>query len=126
MLSKRETVLDFVANQYGVTAEYPFKDDLETAVLRHSNGKWFGIIMHVREDRLGLSGSEKRWVINLKNHPEVIMGLKCADGFLPAYHMNKEKWFTALLDGSVDDGLLFALIDESYNIIGLKTKNKRK
>ncbi len=121
----KEDIFEFVSNEYGVTPEYPFADDFETAVLRHSNGKWFGIIMSVRECRLGLKGDKERWVINLKNHPEAVSSLLGADGFLPAYHMNKEKWFSALID-TVDKNLLFALIDESYNIITLKTKNKRR
>ncbi len=122
----RKTVLEFVSNEYGVSPEYLFKDDLYTAVLRHPNGKWFGVIMRVKRDRLGIYGDGYVDIINVKNHPELISNLVLADEFLPAYHMNKEKWISVILDGRVEKGMLFSLIDDSFNIIGQKTKNKRK
>lgn len=60
-------------------------------------------------------------VVNLKNIPEMIGGLRKNDGILPAYHMNKEYWITVLLDGTVEKQTIFNLIDISYDL----TKNKK-
>lgn len=37
-------------------------------------------------------------------------------GFLPAYHINKEKWISILLDGSADAELLKDLLDMSFQL----------
>ena len=55
-------------------------------------------------------------VINLKNIPEMIGGLRKEEGILPAYHMNKEHWITVLLDGTVLKEKICELIDLSYEI----------
>ena len=55
-------------------------------------------------------------VINLKNIPEMIGGLRKEEGILPAYHMNKEHWITVLLDGTVDKEEIFDLIDISFEL----------
>ena len=35
----------------------------------------------------------------------------------PGYHLNKQHWITLTLDGSVEAGLVQALIDESYRLV---------
>jgi predicted DNA-binding protein (MmcQ/YjbR family) len=55
-------------------------------------------------------------VLNLKNIPEMIGGLRMKTGILPAYHMNKEHWITVLLDGTVAKQKIFDLIDISYDL----------
>lgn len=37
--------------------------------------------------------------------------------------MNKDKWISILLDGSVSKEEIFPLIDESYNLVMPKAKN---
>ena len=38
------------------------------------------------------------------------------DGFFRAYHMNKEKWISIVLDGTVPNEEIFALIDLSFEL----------
>lgn len=40
--------------------------------------------------------------------------------------MNKDKWISILLDGSVSKEEIFPLIDESYNLVMPKAKNAQK
>jgi predicted DNA-binding protein (MmcQ/YjbR family) len=35
----------------------------------------------------------------------------------PGYHLNKRHWVTLTLDGSLDPGMVEALIDESYRLV---------
>jgi predicted DNA-binding protein (MmcQ/YjbR family) len=35
----------------------------------------------------------------------------------PGYHLNKRHWITVVLDGSVPDDLLHALVDDSYDLV---------
>lgn len=66
--------------------------------------------------KLGIAELGKIDFINLKNDPNLITSLRREPGILPAYHMNKEHWLTALLDGSVDTELLKALIETSFEM----------
>ncbi len=42
--------------------------------------------------------------------------LREQSGYLPAYHMNKERWITIRLDGSVPEEEIKNLIDMSYHL----------
>lgn len=72
--------------------------------------------MDVTEDKLGLSGDRLVDALLLKCDPILVGSLRGERGFLPAYHMNKEHWVTVLLDGSVEDGRIYGLIDLSYTL----------
>jgi predicted DNA-binding protein (MmcQ/YjbR family) len=44
---------------------------------------------------------------------------------LPGYHMNKKHWNTILIDGSVPTRLLKEWIDDSYDLVAPKTKQRK-
>ena len=111
----REEVFAHVLSCFGTRPDYPWADD--NAVLRRAdNQKWYAIIMAVRRDRLGLSGGGTVDVINVKCDPLLISSLRAQEGFHPAYHMNKDRWITARLDGSVPAETIAALLDISYSM----------
>ncbi|MCM1188128.1 MAG: MmcQ/YjbR family DNA-binding protein [bacterium] len=111
----KEAVLAWAGERYETEADYPWKD--ENAVLRHRKSKkWYGVILTVRRDRLGLPGEGNVDVLNVKCDPELIGSLRTRKGFFPAYHMNKEKWISILLDGSVEAEEIENLIDLSYEL----------
>lgn len=72
--------------------------------------------MNVSRDKLGLEGDGEVEIIDVKCHPAKVDDLKRSPGFRPAYHMSKEHWLTAVLDGSVSSEEVFALLDESYEL----------
>lgn len=120
----RMDVIDYIADAYGVEAEYPWQD--ENLIFRHrENGKWFGAILQVRREKLGLPGEGIVDVLNLKC--DAILGgtLRTQPGFHPAYHMNKEKWISIRLDGTVPMETVKNLIAVSYDLTGLKPKKKK-
>lgn len=82
--------------------------------------------MTVAGDRIGLPDCEDVDIINVKLDPMLIGSLQMADGFIPAYHMNKENWISILLDGTVDIGRIADLLDMSYEMTGSKNKAKNK
>ena len=121
----RDTLLNYVADQYGVEPEYPWMAYPEYAVLRHTdNTKWFGIVMDVPREKLGLSGDGVVDILDVKLEPLEVDLFRNEEGFLPAYHMNKQNWLTILLDGSVEDVLVFELLDKSYFLTAPKRKHK--
>lgn len=72
------------------------------------------------EDTLGLRGTEPLDVVNFKCDPILIGSLRGEPGIFPAYHMNKEQWLTAALDGSVSDEQIKMLLDMSYEATASK------
>ena len=96
----------------------PFKKDLESIVLKHKfTHKWFALIMHVQGNLyVNVKTAPMYSELLRKNYPYI----------LPAYHMNKDKWISILLDGSVSREEIFPLIDESYNLVMPKAKKHSK
>jgi len=118
----RQAFLDYCLDTYGTVADYPFDEDLETAVFRHSsNKKWFAIMMRVSRRKFGLDSDETVDVVNLKLPIEMFGSFDASDGVYPAYHMNKLHWISVLLPDAKDD-LIDLLVNASYEA----TKNKKK
>lgn len=113
----RSEMFEYAEKTFGAKPDYPFKTYPHYAILRHlDDQKWFGLVMNVPKDKLGLEGEGDVDVIDIKCHPDKVHDLKIKAGFLPAYHMNKEHWLTAVLDGSVTKEEVFSLLAESYEL----------
>lgn len=122
---KREEIFEYVKKQYGTVPEYLWKESPESAVLRHSNGKWYAVIMQVEKSRLGLEGDTKVDIIDVKCDPDMVGLLTQTYGFLPGYHMNKKYWITMLLDGRVSEAKILDFLDLSYDLIDQKKADGR-
>lgn len=121
----REEIFTWVKAAYGTEPDYPWQD--ENAVLRHKdNNKWYGVILTVAEKKLGMSGDRMVDVLNVKCDPLLIGSLRQQEGYFPAYHMNKEKWISMLLDGTVAAEEIKNLIDLSYRLTKSKPSGRRR
>ena len=120
----RKEVFAFVKNRFETEPDYPWFD--ENAVLRHKdNKKWYGIVLQVGKDKLGLTGEGFIDVLNVKCDPILIGSLRHEEGYHPAYHMNKDKWLTIRLDGSVPAEEIQNLIELSFELTAPKLKKYR-
>lgn len=112
----KDALFSFVNGHYGIEPDYPFSDDA-SAVLRHpENRKWFALVMRVSKSKFGIKSDNAVDILNLKSDPILIGLLRLKDGFFPAYHMNKEKWITIFLDGTVPKNEICDLLDLSYDL----------
>ncbi|MBO5494268.1 MAG: MmcQ/YjbR family DNA-binding protein [Eubacterium sp.] len=84
------------------------------------NKKWFGLIGDVERSKLGLEGQGKVDVFVFKCDPIMTGTLLDEKGFLPAYHMSRKSWMTALLDGSANEEKIKELACIAYEIIESK------
>lgn len=111
----RQEIFDYIKETYGTEPDYPWNDC--NAVLRHKkNNKWYGVVLEVSRKKLGLEEDVLTDVLNVKCDP-VLTGVLCEQaGYFPAYHMNKEKWISILLDGTVAQDNIRNLIDMSYEL----------
>ncbi len=118
----REDLLEYCADTYGTSPDYPFDEDSQTAVLRHTdNRKWYALVMKVPRRKFGLPSDEAIDVVNLKLPTEMFGSFGASDGVYPAYHMNKLHWISVLLPDAPDDVVQF-LINVSFEA----TKDRRK
>ncbi len=123
----REEYSAFVEDFFGEKEEHPFADSLSTSVFRHSeNKKWFAVIMTVPQNRIGLYGDKTIDIVNLKCDPLLSGSLRQDIGVFPAYHMNKEKWISVLLDDTVDSESLKWLTSISFDLTNIKIKKRKK
>ena len=120
---ERREVFENVKEQYGTEPDYPWRD--WNAVLRHNeNNKWYGLVMEIEQNKVGLGGDALIDVLNVKCDPILIGSLRMQKGFHPAYHMNKDKWISIRLDGSVPAEEVKSLIAMSYEMTGPKRGRK--
>lgn len=120
----RETVFAYIKKKYKISPEYPWAKYDSNAVFRHSdNKKWFALVMGVERNKLGLSDAGYVDVIDLKIDDMMFWDMLLQkEGILPGYHMNKDHWITVLLDGTVEENMIYDLIDASF----LATASKKK
>ena len=127
----RKGLEQLIFDTYSVEPDYPWMDTPESAVFRHAaNRKWFALVTTVPRSKLGLPGQQPvdigmLDILNLKCDPVLIASLRGAPGLLPAYHMNKENWITAALDGSAPEDKLRLVLDMSYNATAPKLRKKK-
>ncbi len=113
----REEIEKFINENYDLLQEHPWDEYPNHTTFKHrDNKKWFALIMNVPFKKLNIDKEGIVNVINLKNIPEMIGGLRKEEGILPAYHMNKEHWITVLLDGTVSKQKICDLIDISFDL----------
>ncbi|WP_425055080.1 MmcQ/YjbR family DNA-binding protein [Pseudomonas abyssi] len=95
--------------------DYPFGPD---AAVFKVQGKMFALLYQ-------RGGSD---CVNLKCDPHEAVGLRdLFAAVTPGYHMNKRHWNSVRLDGSVPDGELQRMIDQSYTLVvrGLPAATRR-
>lgn len=113
----RTELFSYLKQKYNTTPAYLWKSSPSDAVFKHnSNNKWYGLIMSISKEKIGLEGTEKVDILNLKCPPELIGSLRLNNGYLPAYHMNKEHWITIILNEIEEDEKIKQLIDISYEL----------
>ena len=104
----KQEFLEYCLDTYGISPDYPFDEDFETAVLRHTdNRKWYAIVMKVSRRKFGFENDEVIDVVNLKLPTEMFGSFGATDGVYPAYHMNKLHWISILLPDAPDDIVQF-------------------
>ena len=121
----RKELETYIFDEYSVEPDYPFRMDDVTCVFRHiDNRKWFGIAMVVSYRTIGVNRDGNVDILNVKCDPIMMGSLRGKPGFCPAYHMNKDKWLTILLDGSAGQEDIKALLAMSYTMTAMKIRRR--
>ncbi len=121
----RAELTRYIFDTYSVEPDYPFHGDDTSAVFRHAgNRKWFALVMNIPAQKLGLPTDARIDIVNMKSDPLLIGSFRGLPGLFPAYHMNRENWITAALDGSAEDEIIKTLLDLSYHATASKIRSK--
>ena len=120
---RRQDIFVWCKQQYDVEPDYPWND--WNAVLRHKdNRKWFGLVLEVKGNKLGMDTEKMVDLLNIKCDPVLIGSLLLQRGFFPAYHMNKDNWVSILLDAPENDEKIKSLLDMSYEMTRSRKKKR--
>ncbi|MFT5815399.1 MAG: putative DNA-binding protein (MmcQ/YjbR family) [Psychroserpens sp.] len=116
LLNKPETTLDF-----------PFGEDVKVFKVKN---KMFATLAIGKMDKGdGKSDSTEKgcWWMNLKCDPdEAVMLRDIFPAIISGYHMNKRLWNTIMLDGSIPQGEIERMIDNSFMLVVAKMTKKDK
>ena len=87
--SLREKVFSYVQSRYGSDIEYLWRRYPNYAVFRHrDNLKWYGLVMEISRNKLGLRGNEVVNILNVKTDSTQLADiLRQREGCFAAYHM---------------------------------------
>ena len=100
-----ENLLKYLLDKPGASEGFPFGP---SAMVFKVKGKMFALIA-VEETPLR---------INLKCDPELALHLRAAySAVQPGYHMNKKHWNTVTIDGTIPDGEIITMINDSYDLV---------
>jgi predicted DNA-binding protein (MmcQ/YjbR family) len=108
---KFEAFVEYCLKKKSVNDEFPFGPNV--------------LVFKVKGKMFALADVDIFESINLKCDPERAIELREQfPGIIPGYHMSKKHWNTVLCDGSVNDKLMYELIDHSYELI-VKSLSKK-
>ena len=113
----QEALARYALEAYGAEAEHLFPETPDTYILRHGhNRKWFAVVMKLPRGKLGLTGGEPVFLLDVKCGPLFSGSYVGKPGVVPAWHMNKTHWLGVLLDGSADEDTVKELLEISYRL----------
>jgi len=99
----REEYRQYCLSKKGATEDFPFD---ETTVVYKVGGKMF-TLADTDLKRINIKCNPDEALILRKKYPPVI----------PGYHMNKKHWNSVIMDGSIEDELIYGWLDDSYNLV---------
>lgn len=107
-----EEIREHCMSKIAVEESFPF--DNETLVFK-VNGKIF-LLLSLESNPVRFNVKcEPGHAIELRNNYSCVV---------PGYHMNKRHWNTIVCDGCASKKMIFAWIDDSYNLVVLSLPKK--
>lgn len=115
--SQMRRICLFILETFGNKPEFLWAKLPSFAVFREQKSrKWYAITGLVSRSSVdhNSDSKEKIDVLNIKIEKKQLPDLLTQKGFYKAYHMNKESWVSIILDGTVPDKDIHALLRHSY------------
>jgi len=114
LLSKPEAFVD-----------YPFGDDIKVFKVKNKMFATLALGKMGKGNAEGVAEDKQDWWMNLKCDPdEAVMLRDIFPSIIPGYHMNKRLWNTVILDGSIPQGEIERMMDNSFKLVVSKMTKK--
>lgn len=114
-----DIAIQHIRETYGDELEFLWTKFPDNAVWRRKdNRKWYGALLTVTGRKIGLPTDKLLEIIDLRMEPSQKETVLSRQNYYPGWHMNKNSWYTLVLDGSVSDDELKMRINESYALAG--------
>lgn len=110
-------ILRYIREKYDLEPEFLWEKFPNLAAIRTKEKVWFALLGRLEKRKFGLPEEGVAEVINLKNQPDVIAARIREHRAYPAYHMNKQSWYSTFLDDSLSDEEILSLIDTSFRLV---------
>ena len=126
--SQTKQIITYIREKYNDELEFLWEKYDDVAIWRNKqNDKWYGLLMIITEDKLGIDSNKKIEVLNIRYQKEESQKIIDKKNVFPGYHMNKKSWITIKLDNMVKTEKIKELIDNSYNLSlgGKRIQNKQ-
>lgn len=110
-------LIAYVDQQHHDQLEFLWKKFPNNAVWRRANTKkWYAALLTVTPQKLRLTGDDELTVLDLRLEPDQLSQLIDQQHYFPGYHMNKQHWYTIILNGQVSLEELKQRLEHSYQL----------
>ena len=126
--NQTKQIIEYIKAKYNDELEFLWEKYDDAAIWRNKqNNKWYGLLMIITEDKLGVDSNRKVEVLDIRYQKEESQKIVDNKKIFPGYHMNKKSWITIKLDNTVEIRRIKELIDNSYNLSlgGKRIQNKQ-
>ncbi|MBQ4831838.1 MmcQ/YjbR family DNA-binding protein [Pseudoalteromonas sp. MMG010] len=108
------TVHEYLIKKPVVQLTQPFGQNVDVYKVNH---KMFATLAEANDGQTNENG-DPIWWLNLKCDPDEALSLRdIFPAVIPGYHMNKRLWNTVILDGSIPQGEIERMIDNSFSLV---------
>ncbi|WP_448546927.1 MmcQ/YjbR family DNA-binding protein [Thalassotalea fusca] len=119
----RDTAENYLLSKPYVVKDYPFGVDV--MVFKVKNKMFATLALGTGNEKDTQGKMAGHYCMNLKCDPdEAVMLRDIFSSVIPGYHMNKAQWNTVILDGSIPQGEIERMIDNSFSLVVSKMTKK--
>ncbi|TWX64777.1 MmcQ/YjbR family DNA-binding protein [Colwellia demingiae] len=118
----------YLLNKPEAKLDFPFGEEVKVFKVKNKMFATLAIGKMGKGDDETASSEKGSWWMNLKCDPdEAVMLRDIFPSIIPGYHMNKKLWNTVILDGSIPQGEIERMMDNSYLlVVGKMTKKDQQ
>lgn len=115
--TQAKEIINYISLKYGDSLEFLWEKSDDNAVWRNKkNNKWYGVLLTIKKEKLGIKSDEMIEIIDLRYQKDSIDTIIDNDAIYPGYHMNKKSWITIRLDNKIETKEIIELVDNSHNL----------
>jgi len=115
------SVQQYLKTKPATLVDFPFDNVTEVYKVK---GKMFALLGSGK-DHIKAPDNSTPYFLNLKCDPdEALMLRDIFPAIIAGYHMNKKHWSTVILDGSIPQGEIERMIDNSFMLVVSKMPKK--